>query len=131
MPEQGHYAVCDKSNIWYHPSCEGLDVNEIPKSGISYFCKNVQIGNERKKDNFTVDNHTVFEIEAATTVRSKNGICLLHVSFQFQSKYPSKVSAMKVIDLCFFFRFVFYLTVVAASDFNNYTMINCDLVNKF
>ena len=37
--------------------------------------------------------------EAATTVRSKNDICLLHVSFQFQSKYHSKVSAMKVIDV--------------------------------
>ena len=37
----GHYVIYDKCNIWYHPSCEGLDVNEIPESGISYFCKNV------------------------------------------------------------------------------------------
>ena len=40
--------------------------------------------------------------EAATTVRSKNDVCLLHVSFQFQSKYPSKVSAMNVIDVLLF-----------------------------
>ena len=40
--------------------------------------------------------------EAATSVRSKNDIYLLHVSFQFQSKYPSKVSAMKVTNVLFF-----------------------------
>ena len=55
MPEEGHYVICDKCNIWYNPSCKGLDINEIPESG-----------------------------------------CLSHVSFQFQSKYPSKVPAMKV-----------------------------------
>ena len=44
--------------------------------------------------------------EAATTVRYKplkNDICLLHISFQFQSKYTSKVSAMNVIYVLFFF----------------------------
>ena len=39
IPEEGHYAICDKCNIWYHPSCEGLDINEIPECGVSYFCK--------------------------------------------------------------------------------------------
>ena len=41
MPEEGHYVICYKCNIWYHPSCEGLDINEIPENGISYFAKNV------------------------------------------------------------------------------------------
>ena len=45
--------------------------------------------------------------EAATTIRSKNDIYLLHVSFQFQSKYPSKVSAMTVTNVLF----VFFLLV--------------------
>ena len=39
MPEEGHYVICDKCNMWYHLSCVGLDINEIPESGISYFCK--------------------------------------------------------------------------------------------
>ena len=84
---------------------------------------------KEKKDNFTVDNHTNFEIGSCNYCTLKNDICLLHVSFQFQSKYPSKVSAMKGIDdffVCFFYR-----TVVAASDSHNCKMINCDLVNNF
>ena len=68
--------------------------------------------------------------EATTTVRSKNDIYLLHVSFQFQSKYPSKVSAMKVTNVLFFF-FIFDRKVAAASDFHDCTIIKCDLVNKF
>ena len=48
MTEEGHYVICDKSNIWYHPSCEGLDINEIPESGISYFCKKC-LNPKRKK----------------------------------------------------------------------------------
>ena len=78
MPEEGHYVICDKYNIWYHPSCEGLELNEIPESDISYFCKKCLNPKQRKKkDNFTVDNHTVFE----------NGSCnyctlkMIHVSY--------------------------------------------------
>ena len=55
----------------------------------------------KKKDIFTVDNHTVFEIGSRNYCTLKNDICLLHVSFQCQSKYPSKVSAMKVINVLF------------------------------
>ena len=40
------------------------------------------------------------KLEAATSVRSKNDIYLLHYSFQ--SKYPSKGSAMKVTNVLFF-----------------------------
>ena len=29
-----------------HPSCERLDENEIPESGISYFCMNSQYGKQ-------------------------------------------------------------------------------------
>ena len=79
-----------------------------------------------EEDNFTVGNHACFEIGSCNFCTLKNDKCLLHVSFQFQSKYLLKVSAMKVIDVFFFDR-----TVVTASDFNNCTMINCDLVNKF
>ena len=49
MPEEGHYIICDKCNIWYHPSCEGLDINEIPESGISYFCKKCLNPKRKKK----------------------------------------------------------------------------------
>ena len=55
----------------------------------------------KKKDYFTVDNHTVFEIGSCNYCTLKNDICLLHVSFQCQSKYPSKVSAKKVIIVLF------------------------------
>ena len=41
MPVDGQYVICDKCSIWYqyHPECEGLEINQIPKSGISYYCK--------------------------------------------------------------------------------------------
>ena len=100
MPEEGHYVICDKCNMWYHPSREGLDVNEIPESGISYFCKKYLNPKRKKKKMITLLTTMHFlKSEAATTVRSKSDICLLHVSFQFQSKYHSKVLAMKVIDI--------------------------------
>ena len=109
MPEEGHYAVCDKSNIWYHPSCEGLDVNEIQKVVFHIFAKMFKSEtNEKKIISLLITIHFL-KSEAATTVRSKKDICLLHVSFQFQSKYPSKVSAMKVIDLWGFFLFCFFI----------------------
>ena len=89
---------------------------------------------EKKKIISLLTTIQFLKSEAATTVRSKNDKCLLCGTFNIQSKYPSKVSAMKVIKLmsCFlFFALFFYRTVVAASYFNNCTMINCDLVNKF
>ena len=39
------------------------------------------------------------------SVQSQQCHVLSHVSFQLQSKYPSKVSAMKFIDVFFFFFF--------------------------
>ena len=39
MPEDGQYVIYDKCSIWYHPECEGLEVDQIPKSGISYYLK--------------------------------------------------------------------------------------------
>ena len=34
MPEDGLYINCDKCSIYYHPECEGLEISQIPKSGI-------------------------------------------------------------------------------------------------
>ena len=99
---EGHYVICDKCNIWYHPSCEGLDLNEIPESGISYFCKKCLNPKRKKKIISLVTTIQFLKSEAATTIQSKNDICHLHVSFQFQRKCPSKVSAMKVIDVLIF-----------------------------
>ena len=49
MPEDGQYVICDKCSIWYHPECEGLESNQIPKSGISYYCKKCLNAKRKKK----------------------------------------------------------------------------------
>ena len=49
MPEDGQYVICDKCSIWYHPECEGLESNQIPKSGISYYCKKCLNPKRKKK----------------------------------------------------------------------------------
>ena len=49
MPEDGQYVICDKCSIWYHPECEGLESNQIPKSGISYYCKKCLNPKQKKK----------------------------------------------------------------------------------
>ena len=30
MPDDGQYVICVKCSIWYHPVCEGLEINQIP-----------------------------------------------------------------------------------------------------
>ena len=49
MPEDGKYVICDKCNIWYHPECEGLDIDDIPESGIPYYCRKY-VNPKRKKN---------------------------------------------------------------------------------
>ena len=53
MPEEGKYVICDKCKIiyiiWYHPECEGLDIDDIPESGIPYYCRKC-VNPKRKKN---------------------------------------------------------------------------------
>ena len=77
MPEEGHYVICDKSKIWYYPSCEGLDINEIPESGISYFCRKcLNLKRKKKKIISLLITIQFLKSEAAITERSNNDICM-------------------------------------------------------
>ena len=49
MPEEGKYVICDKCNIWYHPECEGLDIDDIPESGIPYYLQEMCEPKEEEK----------------------------------------------------------------------------------
>ena len=88
MPEEGHYVICDKCNIWYHPTCGRLDVNEILESGISYFCKKcLNPIRKKKKDNFTVDNHTVLNRKLQLLYAQK----VIYVSCMFLSNFQVNI----------------------------------------
>ena len=89
MPEEGHYFICDKCNIWYHPSCKGLDINEIRANGISYFCKKCLNPKRKKNDNFTADKHTVFEIGSCNyCVYAQK---MIYVSYMFFSNFKLNI----------------------------------------
>ena len=88
MPEDGHYVICNKCNIWYHPSCEGLDINEIPESSIFYFCKKCLNPKRKKKKNFSLFTTTqLLKSEVATNVRSK----MKYVSYMYFSNFKVNI----------------------------------------
>ena len=80
MPEEGHYVICDKCKIWYHPSCEGLDINEIPESGISYFCKKC-LNPKRKKKKI---------ISLLTTIQFLKSF-LIYISYMFLTNFKVNI----------------------------------------